>query len=176
MEVFLGALFIFCLRIGDVSIGTLRVMFLVNGKRTPATVLAFVESAIWILAISRVFKELDGHPGNMLAYASGYACGTLVGMTAERLLAFGQVMVRVITRDASVRMKDLLAGEGYGVTEFSGQGVGGDVKELMIVIPRRRRVGLLTLVHQIDPKAFVIVETITQSVGGYLPRTIHPAA
>ncbi len=176
MEAFVGALIIFCLRIGDVSVGTLRVMFLVNGRRGPAMVLAFVESTIWIFAIAKVFKELEGHPGNMLAYAGGYACGTLVGMTVERLLAFGQVMVRVITRDATVQMKELLAGEGYGVTEFCGKGVGGEVKELMMVIPRRRRPSLLKLVHQIDPKAFVVVEAVSHSVGGYVPRTVQQAA
>lgn len=170
MEELLGALLIFGLRICDVSIGTLRVVLLVAGRRGPATVLAFLESVIWVFAASKVFASLAGHPEKMLAYAAGYACGTLVGMTVEQYLAIGQQLVRVITRRSEVNMKELLAAEGFGVTSFRGEGVGGPVEELLIAIPRRRRKHLLQLVHQIDPKAFVTVEPVTQILGGFIPR------
>jgi uncharacterized protein YebE (UPF0316 family) len=170
MEAVLGALFIFLLRIGDVSVGTLRVVLLVSGRKQPATMLAFCESAIWIFAISRVFAKIDGHPEKMIAYAAGYAAGTLVGMTVEQYLAFGEQLVRVITRRTDANMKELLAAEGFGVTSFCGQGVGGPVEELMIAIPRKRRTKLLKLVRDIDPKAFITVETVTQILGGFIPR------
>jgi uncharacterized protein YebE (UPF0316 family) len=168
LEPLLGALMIFGLRIGDVSIGTMRVMFLVNGRRLPATLLAFAEAGIWIVAIGRVFATIDDNPWNMLAYAAGFAAGTLVGMTVEQYLAFGQVIVRAITRADNVQMRELLASEGFGVTEFRGTGVSGEVSELMTVIPRRRRAALLKLIHTLDPKAFVVVEPVSQSLGGYM--------
>ena len=82
MEAFLGALLIFCLRLCDVSLGTLRSLYVVRGDRRVAVPLAFAESLIWIIAISRIMKEVtDGNYYNMLAYAGGFACGTLIGMT-----------------------------------------------------------------------------------------------
>ncbi len=170
LEPLLGALVIFALRIGDVSVGTLRVVLLVSGKKLPATILAFFESAIWIFAISKVFAEIGGNPVKMFAYASGYAAGTLVGMAAEQYMAFGEQLVRVITRRVEANMKELLAAEGFGVTSFSGEGIGGPVEELLIAIPRKRRSRLLQLVRQIDPKAFITVEGVTQIVGGFIPR------
>ena len=170
LEALLPALLIFALRICDVSVGTLRVVLLVNGRRLPATMLAFVESCIWVFAAAVVFADLKEHPERMFAYAAGYATGTLVGMTIEQFLAFGQQLVRVITRKTQDNMKELLAAEGYGVTSFCGEGIGGPVEQLVIAIPRRRRKHLLQLVHQIDPQAFITVEPVNQILGGFIPR------
>ncbi|MGN6506411.1 MAG: DUF2179 domain-containing protein [Tepidisphaeraceae bacterium] len=171
MELFLGALTIFCLRIGDVSAGTLRVVFLVNGRRLPATLFAVLESAIWILALSRVFSHLD-HWQNMVGYSLGYATGTLVGISLERTIAFGEVVFRIITAAPELHLRDRLASEGYGVTLFWGEGVSGRVQELMVVVPRRRRKHVIEHVHQIDPKAFITIENVAQTVGGYRPRPV----
>ena len=61
MNVALSALLIFFLRILDVPVGTLRVMYMVRGDRRKAVPLAFVESLVWLYAISRVMKNVD-HP------------------------------------------------------------------------------------------------------------------
>ena len=146
----LGALAIFCLRIGDVTAGTLRVIFLVNGRRGPAMALAFCESAIWILAISRVFAHLDVWQ-NMVGYACGYACGTLVGISVDQFIGVGRSIVRIITRAPGAGLRERLAAEGYGVTTFHGEGVNGPVQELVVVISRRRRKALLASVRATDP-------------------------
>lgn len=172
MSIYLGALLIFLLRIGDVTAGTLRVIFLVNGRRGPAMALAFLESAIWILAISRVFQHLD-HWQNMVGYACGYACGTLVGISADQFIGIGQSIVRVITRDPGPHLRERLAAEGFGVTTFEGAGVNGPVQELILVIPRRRRKQLVAHVHQIDPTAFITVESAAQTYGGYHARPVR---
>lgn len=172
MVLYLGALLIFCLRIGDVTAGTLRVIFLVNGRRFPAMLLAFTESAIWILAISRVFAHLDSWQ-NMLGYACGYACGTLVGISVDQFIGIGQSIVRVITRDPGPHLRERLASEGFGVTAFHGEGVSGPVQELVLVIPRRRRKALVGHVYDIDPNAFITVEAAAQTYGGYRVRPVR---
>ena len=78
MHPLLGALLIFLLRIVDVSLGTLRVMYMVRGERAKTVPLAFVESGVWVFAITRIVKQVD-NPLNMLAFAAGYAAGTMVG-------------------------------------------------------------------------------------------------
>ena len=172
VDLYLGALLIFCLRIGDVSAATLRVIFLVNGRRGPATLLAFLESAIWITAISRVFGHLDQWQ-NMVGYACGYAAGTLVGISLDQFIGIGKAVVRVITRDPGLHLRDRLADEGFGVTMFMGEGVNGPVQELIVVIPRRRRKALVKHVHQIDSTAFITVESVAATYGGYNARPVR---
>lgn len=170
MDAFLGALLIFSLRIGDVSIGTMRVLLMVQGRKLPATVLAFIESGVWILAISRVFSQLNSWP-NMLGYAAGFSAGTLVGLLVEGWIAHGRVIVRVFSRDEATPVRDLLAAEGFGVTRFKGEGVEGkEVQELMVVTARRRTKHLLRLVHKLDPDAFITVTAVNQIIGGYMPQ------
>lgn len=171
MEAILGALLIFVLRIGDVSIGTMRVLMVVQGRRMPATVLALVEAGIWILAISRVFSgAYDWH--QMVGYACGFAAGTLIGMTIEQWIAHGKVLVRVVSRDDASTLHAALGANGFGATRFHGEGFGGNpVQELMVVTNRRLTKKLLRLIHEADPDAFITVTGVAQMIGGYLPQT-----
>jgi uncharacterized protein YebE (UPF0316 family) len=168
MDALLGGLLIFILRLGDVSIGTLRTLYVVRGDRLRAVPLAFVESLIWIIAIARIMKDLsEGHVMNMLAYAGGYAAGVYVGITIERWIASGWVLVRIITRNdaltAAVRAAD------FGVTELHGEGRHGEQSVLFIVALRRRGNELLELVRSHDETAFVTVDPVNSAMGGYLP-------
>jgi uncharacterized protein YebE (UPF0316 family) len=174
MEAFLGAALIFSLRLCDVTLGTLRTLYVVRGDRLRAVPLAFLESFIWIIAISRIMKEVTaGHTYNMLAYAGGFAAGCFVGITIERWIASGWILVRVITRreglTAAVRCRD------FGVTEVQGEGRGGEQNLLFIVAPRRRGKELLELIRCEDDDAFVTVDPVNTAMGGYLPTARHAA-
>lgn len=168
MDVFLGASLIFFLRLCDVTLGTLRTLYVVRGDRLRAVPLAFVESFIWIIAISRIMKEVTaGNTHNMLAYAGGYAAGCFVGITIERWIASGWILVRVITRDHA--LTGAIRGQDFGVTEVRGEGRQGEQSVLFIVAPRRRGEELLKLVHANDHDAFITVDAVNTAVGGYLP-------
>ena len=54
------------MRIADVSIGTIRIVMLVRGKRLLAGVLSFAESFVWLLAAAQVLSDLDD-PVKMVA-------------------------------------------------------------------------------------------------------------
>ena len=169
MHPLLGALLIFSLRIVDVSIGTLRVMYMVRGERAKTVPLAFVESAVWVFAISRIFKHFD-NPLNMLAFAGGYAAGTMVGMTLERWIATGQILVRVISDKADRdELVGAIRGAGFGVTVLTGQGREGEQAILFVVALRRRGRELLDLIRLHDDDAFVTVDPVSKAIGGYLP-------
>lgn len=175
MEEFLGALLIFGLRIGDVSIGTLRSLYVVRGVRRVAVPLAFVESFIWIIAISRIMGEITG--GNlpkMLAYSAGFAVGTLLGITIERWIGSGWILVRIITRSDAVATA--LRGRDFGVTEVQGEGRFGEQSILFIVAPRKRGEEMLALVRDADVNAFVTVDAVNTAMGGYLPNAPRLAA
>ena len=170
MDVLFGALLIFFLRILDVSVGTLRVMYMVRGDRRKAVPLAFFESLVWVFAISRIMKEVD-NTANMLAFAAGFAAGTLVGMTLERWIASGFVLMRVISDVGKERLAGAVRAAGFGVTVVNGEGREGEQEILFIVALRRRAQELLELIRRVDDGAFVTVDPVNKAMGGYLPAT-----
>lgn len=170
LKIVLIALGIFLLRICDVSIGTVRVIFTIKGYRAVSAILGVVESFIWILAISQVMKYVN-HPLSMLGWACGFATGTVVGISLEKWIGTGSVMVRIISRKHAIRLKELLAAEGFGVTALAGHGVGGEVLVLFVVLPRKRERQLVEMVQQIDDEAFMTVESVNQTFGGFAPAS-----
>ena len=174
MTVVLGALLIFCLRILDVSVGTLRVMYMVRGDRGKAVPLAFFESLVWVFAISRIMKNVD-NTANMVAFAAGFAAGTMVGMTLERWIASGFVLVRVISDVGEEKLAPEVRAAGFGVTVVSGHGREGEQEILFIVALRRRAQELLNLIRRVDDGAFVTIDPVQKAMGGYLPATARPS-
>jgi uncharacterized protein YebE (UPF0316 family) len=153
----LGPLFIFCLRICDVSVATLRLLSAVRGQKLVAAGLGFVEVLIWIVAVGTVIRNLTS-PLLVLGYAAGFSAGTYVGMTIEEKLAMGVAEVRIISRLLGVELAESLRQMGFGVTEIMGQGREGRVEILSAVVPRRAVRGVLDEVERRDPAAFVVVE------------------
>lgn len=173
MEVFLSALLIFCLRVCDVSIGTLRMLFTVRGRKCVSSSLALVESAIFIFALSRVMRDLNS-PAKLLAYAAGFAVGNFSGITIERWIGSGTILARIVAQNAVLLVG--LRDRGFGVTILQGQGREGDVAILLVVAPRRRERELLELVEKLDPTAFVTLDAVHHALGGYLTSTPSPAS
>jgi uncharacterized protein YebE (UPF0316 family) len=168
------ALLIFVLRVADVSIGTLRVLYAVRGQRLMASMFGAVESGIFIFALSHLFRNLD-NPLGMLGYALGFAGGTSLGITLEQWIGSGLVLVRIISRRSADVLTSLRAA-GFAVTAFAGQGRDGAVMMLFIVAQRRRTGDLLRLAETADPDAFMSVDPVRRAVGGYLPPMTQAAA
>jgi uncharacterized protein YebE (UPF0316 family) len=169
MYAFLIALMIFAMRIADVSIGTIRTIYTIRGQRTIAMCLGVVESGIWILAISKAVELMKHNPWAMVGWAFGFGAGTFVGITIEKWIGTGHILMRVIsTRKARV-LRDALLDEEIGVTALPGEGREGDVLVLFVVAPRRRGKELLATVQSIDAEAFITIDPISHAIGGYMP-------
>ena len=83
---------IFAARVFDVTLGTMRIIFLSRGKKYLAPLLGFVEVLIWITVVSQIV----GGAHNIvayIAYAAGFAAGNYVGMVIEDKLAIGTLVV-----------------------------------------------------------------------------------
>jgi len=173
------ALLIFCLRILDVSVGTVRVIYTVRGKRTMSAVLGVLESGIWIFAISRCMKYINqGDPWAIIGWAVGFGTGTAVGITLERWLGQGTVLMRVITRDPAQAsaLRTELVNNDVGVTALPGEGRDGEIKLLFLVAPRKRCKEILRIVQRLDPHAFITIDPVSEAIGGFVPVTAHAAA
>ncbi len=150
---------IFCARIADVSLGTLRIMFVSKGMRTVAPIIGFFEVFIWILAISRIFQNLDNWVA-YIAYAGGFATGNYLGMLLEERLAIGHEMIRIITKTEADELVELLRDKGFGVTSISATGVEGDVGVVYVIVKRRMVEEVLGLIKTKNPMALYTIESI----------------
>ena len=171
----LTCLAIILARITDVTLGTLRTVCIVRGRRGLAWVLGFFEALTWVMVITHVVQNLD-NPWYAAAFAVGFATGSPVGITIERRLAFGQQVVRIFTRRAA-DLVDLLREDGLRVTRFPGEGRSGSIDMLFIQVPRRKVPGVLDLARAQDGDCYAIVDDVCYAAGGappLLPGTAVP--
>lgn len=150
---------IFCARITDVSIGTLRIILLSRGNRVYVPFLGFFEVLLWLVVMANIVKSLN-HPIYYIAYAGGFATGNYVGMLIENRLAMGISLLRVITAIDSGEMVKHLRGLGYVVTELTGHGNRGDVRILFTIVKRREIAHLVEIVRGYNPNAFYTIEDV----------------
>ncbi len=152
-------LFIFVARIFDVSLGTLRIIFVTKGIRSVAPFVGFFEVLIWLLAISRIMQDLDNWI-SYVAYAGGFATGNFVGMYLEERLAIGHEMIRVITRKDATSLIEDLRNKGYGVTSVKAEGIEGEVAVIYIIARRSMIKEVLDEINIFNPRALYTVESI----------------
>lgn len=155
----LMGLLIFLARVGDVSLGTVRTFSIVQGRTKMSFFLGFVEVGMWLVVISAVVPKMSTNPILGVFYALGFSTGNVVGIMLERKLAFGNIILRVITRQDGKEMAERIRKVGYGVTTFQGEGMqGAEVTELYIVCRRRDFQEIMPIVTDMDPNAFYTTE------------------
>ena len=155
----LFALLIFVLRVGDMALDTIRVLFVVRGKKLLVWILGFFQSLIFVVAISSVLSQLNNIL-NVIGYATGFATGNLVGMLIENRLAIGHVLVNIISSTRGPAIAERLRTNGYAVTEIPGRGMNGTVFELHASVLRKDVNQVETIVLETDPQAFVTAEDV----------------
>lgn len=166
---------IFLARICDVSIGTLRVIFVTKGKRNIAPFLGFFEVLIWITVVSRVMQNLDNYV-NYIAYAAGFATGNFVGMFLEERLAVGTQLIRVITHQQGPELVRLLNTNDFGATMVEAHGAREKVALIYTIVPRNDLKAVLEIIHNFNPKAFYTIEDIRATNEGiFPPRKVNTA-
>lgn len=163
--------FIFFARICDVTIGTMRIIFVSRGMKMVAPVLGFFEVFIWIIAVGQIFQNLT-NPLNYFAYAAGFATGNYVGMLVEERLAMGLALIRVITQRDATNLIDYLRGAGYGVTVLDAQGKQGPGKVIFSVIKRKNIKDVEKAIHEFNPKAFYSIEDVRRAAEGTFPTAV----
>lgn len=162
-------LLICCARIMDVSLGTLRIIFVSKGFRLMASVMGFFEVLIWIIVISQVMQNLNNMV-NYFAYALGFSLGSFVGMTIERRLSLGMVIIRVISALETEELSNFMRSEGYGVTVLDAEGASGRVNVLLTVIKRTDIARVIGHIKRFNPKSFYTVEDIQTVTEGVFPE------
>lgn len=171
METFLlgplGPILIFFMRIGDVSLATIRMLMIMRNHRILAPLVGLVEVLIWIFAAGTAIRHLDS-PMHILGYAGGFAAGNWVGMLLESRLALGMASVQVFSPTHGSEVAKTLREMGLGATTFTGEGRNGRIEVVYSVVKRRDVRGAMAAVHRLDPNAFVTVSEVSAIQYGWL--------
>ncbi len=162
-------LLIFIARVTDVSIGTVRVIFVARGLKYIAPIVGFFEILIWLLAIGQIMKNLS-NPACYIAYAGGFAMGNFVGIWIAEKLSLGVVLIRVVTKKDASELVGYLRSAAYGVTSVDGHGTAGEVKVVFTIVPRRETQSVVELIKRFNPQAFYSIEEV-----GFVEKGIFPA-
>ena len=161
---------IFLARIIEVSLGTLRVIFVNKGHRKQAFLLGFIEVTIWVFVASRVIVGITEQPLKAIIYSLGFASGVYVGSMIEERLAFGKVIIQVITGvEMGKKIAATLREHGVGVTTFAGQGKDAENDLDGFRKPPEQK-SIIETVNEIDSQALVVSNEIASLQGGYLSR------
>jgi len=166
-------LLIFLARICDVSIGTLRIIFVSKGKKNIAPILGFFEVLIWIIAISKIMQNLDNYV-NYVAYAAGFAAGNLVGMIIEEKLAIGIMMIRVFMSEKGMDLVKTLNSSGFGATTVEAHGAKEKVHLVYTIVHRNEMEKVLEVINAFNPRAFYTIEDVKAvNEGIFNPRKLN---
>jgi uncharacterized protein YebE (UPF0316 family) len=168
-----GALIIFGLRIVDVSMGTVRMILGVRGYRGQAAAIGFFEVLIWLIAVGAALQHLTSIL-HIVGYAGGFAAGNYAGIWLESRFALGTSVVRATFREDSEgeeprshQTAEALRAAGFAVTEVTGWGREQPVRILNVVTKRRLVNDVMHIVQMHDNDAFVTVEEVRATRGGY---------
>jgi len=164
---------IFLARIVDVTIGTMRIIFVSRGLRVLSVVAGFVEILVWLMAIRQIMGNLN-HWIYYVSYAAGFSTGNYIGITVERHLAIGHIIVRVITQRNAKDLENHLRDHDYNLTSLNAEGETGPVKILFMVMRRKMLPEVVKTIRRFNPLAFYTVEDlryVSQTTRATMERT-----
>lgn len=149
---------IFLARVADVSMGTMRTISIVHGRTKIAFLLGFIEVGMWLIIISTVIHRIAEKPILGFFYALGFSTGNVVGILLEKRIAFGHIILRIISTKSGKEIAERIRRTGHAVTVFQGKGLSGPVTMLYVVCLRKEQSEMVHIVKSIEPDAFYTVD------------------
>ena len=161
---------IFFGRICDVTLGTLRIIFVSKGEKSKAPIVGFFEVFIWVVVISQIFSNATNIFA-YLAYAAGYATGNFVGILVENKIGFGYQLFRIYTKKDGGELIKMLHEKGFGSTWIKGTGAISEVSIIESVVSRRAVNSVVEVIQNFDPDTFYLIEDIRSKQKGIFSFT-----
>lgn len=150
---------IFFSRILDVSMGTMRILFINRGYKATAAFLGFFEVLIWITVVASVLANVKNWT-NYIAYAGGFATGNYLGMLLEQKLKVGTQVIRIISKQSTHHLLEVLHQSGYRASALDAKSVNGQEQIIFTIAKRKHTPDVIKLVKQTDSEAFYSIEDI----------------
>ena len=161
--------FIFCGKIVEVTIATLRIVLISRGERTVGSIVAIVEITIWLLVTGTVLTGFQTDLIKVIVFVAAFAIGNFIGSWLEEKVALGLSQIQAIVRDKEDENKlvGVLRNKGFGVTTMEVFGM-EDVRYMLLIILKRKMVKeTLKLIDEACPNALVTIGDV-EAKGGYI--------
>ena len=165
MKLFLLCLKIFSARIIDVSMNTIRTVYIVKEKRFIATIIAFFEVLIWFEVARTALNTKITSFLIPISYAAGYATGTYIGTLIRSKFIKGHYTINIISNKINAKEILILKQEGFGLTSIKTEN-----KSRLIIaeINKKDLAKLKALITTFDAKAFIYVNDTKTIINGYI--------
>lgn len=168
MEILLLCIKIFFVRVFDVALGTVRMLFTVKGKRFVASTIGFIEMLIWFLIVKEALNTDLTSIWIAVSYAGGYALGTLLGSYLSERLISGMVTVQAILSSTNDEVVTMIRKAGYAVSVLDVKGQDDKPKYLLLIeVNKKRQNAIRKLIKELDARAFVIINDSKTVYNGY---------
>lgn len=166
MDAILAGLFVFAMRVTDMSLDTLRMLFVVRGRKLLAGFIGVIQAAVFILAVSTVLRG-PLNVWTVLGYAGGFGAGVVLGMFVEERLAIGHAMFRIYSPARGAAIAQMLRQAGHAATEFTARGKDGPVTMVNTIVARKDIPSVQAMIDEVDPKAFITIDEVRPLRRGY---------
>ncbi|MBC7411493.1 MAG: DUF2179 domain-containing protein [Bacteroidia bacterium] len=153
---------IFCGRLIDVSLATLRSVLASKGHKNIVPVIAFFEVLLWLIVISQILKNLN-NVMSYIAFAGGYSAGTYLGLLLEEKLALGKQVIRIITNKSDELLLEAFRTHNIGFTEIDAQGSRGPVKLIFTIVERKETAKIIGMITLFSPDSFYSIEDVKRA-------------
>lgn len=164
-------LIILCARMIDVTIGTLRVISVIDGRIKMAFILGFVEVLIWLSVITVTLSMIQETRFFALFFALGFSLGNVLGIVVERRIPLGNLTLRIVggddVRQIATQIRDL----GLGATLVKGEGRDGERNILFVFMPKKMLKKVRHILEAHRERVFYTVD-----YGGSANKVLLPAA
>jgi uncharacterized protein YebE (UPF0316 family) len=170
MDPILGGLLVFCMRVIDMSLDTLRMLFVMRGRKLLAGGIGVLQALVFILAVSAVLKG-PLTVSNVLGYALGFGTGVVLGMFFEERLAIGYGMFRIYSPLHGKEIAEALREAGFAATEIMASGRDGVYPVVNCAVARRDTARVHELIDKVDANAFITVDPVQPIQRGYFPTS-----
>ena len=169
LSLILAGLLVFVLRVLDMSLDTLRMLFVMRGKKALAGGIGSLQAAIYILAIG---AALSG-PLNfwtVTGYALGFGTGVIVGMYVEEWLAVGYARLQIYTRNFGTEIAKALHDAGHAATLSWAEGMQGPLNVIDCAVARKNLGAVNAIIESVDASAFITLDDVQPVHGHFSPR------
>ena len=163
---------IFCAKVIEVTISTIRLVYINKGEKLKGAILAFVEILIWLIVVSSVLTNIAQDPIKIFVYAAAFSLGNYIGMSIESKIALGLASLQVVVNEEDGNiLGSILREKGFGVTIIEGVGIDGSKKKLLFIQLKRKRITeAVKLIQKTNEAAFITVNDIKSLKGGFIKK------
>lgn len=161
---------IFFAKIIEVTISTIRLVYINKGEKVIGAILAFIEIMIWLIVVSSVLNNITEDPIKVFIYAIAFSLGNYIGITIESKIAVGLASIQVVvSHDEGEMLAEILRDESYGVTIIDGRGKGDNKKSLLFIQLKRKKIPeAVKLIKLSTPNAYITINDIKSMLGGFI--------